>query len=320
MSAPSREHRHPTLWAISDLHIGHTGNKPVTESLHPATPDDWLIVAGDVAERTDEIRWSLDLLRKRFAKVIWVPGNHELWTTTKDPMQIFGRARYDYLVNMCDELGIITPEHPFPVWTEEGGPATIVPMFLLYDYTFLPEGTATKAEGLAVARERNVVGTDEFLLSAEPYATRDAWCRDRVKHTREKLEDLDWLTPSILVNHFPLVREPCDAMFYPEFSLWCGTTATKDWHTRYNAICSVYGHLHIPRTTWYDGVRFEEVSVGYPREWRRRKPYRWLRQILPDPKYAPGYLNDFGGHFEITSEMRTNAEKMQERIRDRRQR
>ena len=38
-------------------------------------------VAGDVAERTDDIRWSLDLLRRRFAKVIWVPGNHELWTT-----------------------------------------------------------------------------------------------------------------------------------------------------------------------------------------------------------------------------------------------
>ena len=74
-----------TLWAISDLHTGHTGNKPVTESLHPSSPDDWLIVAGDVAERTDEIRWALDLLRKRFAKVIWVPGNHELWTTEQGP-------------------------------------------------------------------------------------------------------------------------------------------------------------------------------------------------------------------------------------------
>ena len=40
-------------------------------------------------------------------------------------------------------------------------------------------------------------------------------------------------------------------LFYPEFALWCGTTATADWHTRYNAACSVYGHLHIPRTTWY---------------------------------------------------------------------
>ena len=118
----TRDGRRPTLWAISDLHTGHTGNKPVTESLHPSSPDDWLIVAGDVAERTDEIHWSLDLLRKRFAKVIWVPGNHELWTTNRDPMQIFGKARYDYLVNMCDEMGIVTPEHPFPVWNEEGGP------------------------------------------------------------------------------------------------------------------------------------------------------------------------------------------------------
>ena len=204
---PSRNR--PTLWAISDLHTGHTGNKPVTESLYPSSPDDWLIVAGDVAERTDEIRWSLDLLRKRFAKVIWVPGNHELWTTGKDPMQVFGRARYDYLVQMCDEMGIVTPEHPFPVWTDEGGPATIVPMFLLYDYTFLPAGAATKSEGLAIARENNVVATDEFLLSSEPYATKDAWCRDRLSHTRKRLEDLDWMMPTVLVNHFPLVREPC---------------------------------------------------------------------------------------------------------------
>jgi hypothetical protein len=44
----------------------------------------------------------------------------------------------------------------------------------------------------------------------------------------------------------------------------------------------VYGHLHIPRTTYHDGVRFEEVSVGYPREQRRRGlPRGVLRQVLP---------------------------------------
>lgn len=74
------------------------------------------------------------------------------------------------------------------------------------------------------------------------------------------------------------------------------------------------------RTTWYDGVRFEEVSVGYPREWRRRKPYSWLRQVLPDPQYAPGYLNDFGGHFVITPEMRTQAAQFRERLRQRQSR
>ena len=45
----------------------------------------------------------------------------------------------------------------------------------------------------------------------------------------------------------------------------------------------MYGHLHIPRTTSYDGVRFEEVSVGYPREWKTQthRPQGWLRVILP---------------------------------------
>jgi len=71
----TRDGRRPTLWAISDLHTGHTGNKPITESIHPSTPDDWLIVAGDVAERTDEIYWALDLLRR--PREVEIDANHE---------------------------------------------------------------------------------------------------------------------------------------------------------------------------------------------------------------------------------------------------
>jgi len=197
------------------LHTGHVGNKPVTESLYPSTPDDWLIVCGDVAERTDEIRWALDLLRRRFAKVIWVPGNHELWTTNKDPMQIFGRDRYDYLVNMCDELGVVSPEHPFPVWTEagwSGNDRAVVPALRL----LVPAaGRDHQSRGLAIARERNVVCTDEFVLSSEPYPTREAWCHERVAATRKRLDDLDWMNPTVLVNHFPMVRQPCDALVPP---------------------------------------------------------------------------------------------------------
>ena len=250
-----------------------------------------------------------------------MPGNHELWTTNNDPMQVFGRARYDYLVNMCDEMGVSPRSTRFRCGPSRAARPPSCRCSCCTTTRSCPTGAATKAEGLAIARERNVVATDEFLLSHEPYATKDAWCRDRLAHTRKRLEDLDWMTPTVLVNHFPLVREPCDALFYPEFSLWCGTTATADWHTRYNAICSVYGHLHIPRTTWYDGVRFEEVSVGYPREWRRRKPYRWLRQVLPDPQLRAGLpqrvrrpLRDHAGDAGATrrrfrSESRTGSER-----------
>jgi hypothetical protein len=39
--------------------------------------------------------------------------------------------------------------------------------------------------------------------------------------------------------------------------------------------------------------------------------------VLPDPQYAPGYLNEFGGHFVITDEMRANAERLRARIAQR---
>ncbi|MBO0854651.1 MAG: metallophosphoesterase [Nocardia sp.] len=304
------------LMAVSDIHVGHQGNRPVVERIEADSPMDWLIVAGDVGEKSDDIRWALSTLRERFAKVIWVPGNHELWTTAKDPVQIKGAARYDHLVSLCRDLDVLTPEDPFPVWDgagaeKYGAPVTIAPLFILYDYSWMPEGATTKAEALSIARDRNVVATDEFLLASDPYLSRDAWCRARVRYSRQRLDALPARTPVVLVNHFPMLREPTRMLFYPEFSLWCGTEETEQWHTDYNVVCSVYGHLHIPRTTFHDGVRFEEVSLGYPREWQRRGlPDKLLRQILPAPEYGPGDLNEFGGHFTITPAMRVAAEKM----------
>jgi hypothetical protein len=58
-------------------------------------------------------------------------------------------------------------------------------------------------------------------------------------------------------------------MIHQHFPQRSGAELTADWHTRFGASVAVYGHLHFQRTTNYDDVRFEEVSIGYPREWRR---------------------------------------------------
>ncbi|WBB80364.1 metallophosphoesterase [Micromonospora sp. WMMD882] len=273
------------LTAVSDLHVAHAENREIVSRMRPGSPDDWLLVAGDVAERFADVRWALGLLAERFAKVVWAPGNHELWTPPDDPVTARGVERYELLVELCRDLGVVTPEDPYPVWHGEGGPARIVPLFLLYDYTFLPPGLTTKEAALAHAYETGVVCTDEMLLHPDPYPSREAWCEDRVTRTEKRLTDLDPALPTVLVNHYPLVRTPTRILRYPVFAQWCGTVRTADWHTRFGAAAAVYGHLHIPRTTWHDGVRFEEVSLGYPREWRARgvpTPGR-PRQILPDP-------------------------------------
>jgi 3',5'-cyclic AMP phosphodiesterase CpdA len=272
------------LLAISDLHIAYAENREIVRGLRPRSGADWLLVAGDVGEKAADIEWALGTLRERFAEVIWAPGNHELWTPREDPVSLRGEERYHYLVDRCRALGVHTPEDPYPVWSGPDGPVTVAPLFVLYDYTFRPEGATTKEEGLAVAYGTGVVCTDEALLHPDPYPSRDDWCRARVALTEQRLSQIPAGMPTVLVNHFPLVREPTRILRYPEFAQWCGTVLTADWHVRFNAAAVVYGHLHIPRTTWYDGVRFEEVSVGYPREWRRRSvPPGQLRQILPAP-------------------------------------
>jgi 3',5'-cyclic AMP phosphodiesterase CpdA len=277
----------PRLLAVSDLHVTFPENRALVADLRPGRPGDWLIVAGDVAERLDDVEWALGVLRERFETVVWTPGNHELWTTQRDPVGLRGVARYEELVRRCRRLGVVTPEDEYPVWRGEGGPVRVVPLFLLYDYTFRVDGVQSKQESMEYAYRTGVVCSDEYLLHPDPYPSREAWCQARVAQTRRRLEACGTDLPMVLVNHWPLVREPTDVLWYPQFAQWCGTVLTADWHRLFPAAAMVYGHLHIPRVTVHDGVPFVEVSLGYPREWRRRGlPQPLLRPVLGD--HAPG--------------------------------
>ncbi|UWE09635.1 metallophosphoesterase family protein [Actinacidiphila bryophytorum] len=285
MTGPDGAH----LLAISDLHVGYAANREIVEQLRPGHDDDWLLVAGDVAERTTDITWALSTLTRHFSTVIWLPGNHELWTPPGDPVQLRGEDRYRHLVEQARGLGVITPEDPYPLWEGPQGPVAVVPMFLLYDYTWRDgtPGAATKDEALAKARAAGVVCTDEILLHPDPLEGLDDWCRARVAETASRLDALDPALPTVLANHWPLHREPTEILYHPEFALWCGTELTEQWHTRYRAAEVVYGHLHIPRVIWRDGVRFTEVSLGYPREWGRRAAGpQGPRRILEGPRRA----------------------------------
>ncbi len=298
------------LMAVSDIHVGHNGNKPMTEELFPDSPDDWLILAGDVSEKTDDIRWALKLLRSDSQR----SSGFRATTNCGRPPRIrfrFTERRGTSTWSTCAANSTSSRPRTRSRCGRESRARSRSSRCSFSTTTPSCRKRARQGTRLEIARDKNVVATDEFLLSPQPYATRDAWCRARIEYTQARLDALPEGTKTVLVNHFPMVRQPTDVLMYPEFALWCGTTATADWHVKYNAVCSVYGHLHIPRTTYYDGVRFEEVSLGYPREWRRRGlPEKLLRQILPVPEYPPGTLNKWGGHFKVTPEQEAEVERM----------
>jgi 3',5'-cyclic AMP phosphodiesterase CpdA len=276
------------LLALSDVHVNHGSNLDALAAIGPH-PEDWLIVAGDVCERPSELEATLDLLGERFAKLLWVPGNHELWAVGKDAPR--GVARYMDLVRICRERGVLTPEDPYIAWPGQHD-LVLVPMFLLYDYTFSPDGMDPDA-ARAWAREAGIRCMDEVMLRPDPYPTIDAWCRARVEATERRLDALPAGTRTVLINHWPLRRDLVRLYRIPRFSPWCGTRATEDWHVRYRADVVVTGHLHMRATDWRNGTRFEEVSLGYPRHWtQERGAASYLRTVLPGPPPPP---SGFGG-------------------------
>jgi len=277
------------LLALSDLHLASAVNRAALADL-PAYPEDWLIVAGDVAEKLSVIEEALAFLASRFAKIVFVPGNHDLWATAQgDPPEPRGRDRYERLVEIARAVGAVTPEDPFPVWPgplPDGLSAGIaelrlVPLFLLYDYSFRP--AEVPLEGVIEwAEETHNVCSDELFLSPEPFETRIDWCRDRLSRTAARLTaELPAQAGTVLINHWPLRRDLIRIPRVPRFTPWCGTTATEDWHRRFRAHAVVTGHLHTRRTDIVDGTRFEEVSLGYPRQWDpARGMADYLRRII----------------------------------------
>lgn len=270
------------LFALSDLHVNHKGQADAIEAIG-VHPHDWLILAGDVAERPDDLARTLDVLGERFARLIWVPGNHELWAVQDEAR---GVARYEQLVRLCQQRAVLTPEDPYVRWPGADD-LYVVPMFLLYDYSFAPDGLDA-AGAVAWAAEDNIRCVDDVLLAPDPYPSRQAWCAARVAATEARLLALPAGARTVLINHWTLRYDLVRLYRIPRFSPWCGTRATEDWHRRFRAEVVVSGHLHMRATDWRDGTRFEEVSLGYPRHWRaERGAASYLRQILPSPGPAP---------------------------------
>ena len=274
------------LWALSDLHVSHPANRDALEQF-PSHPDDWLILAGDITDGPQRLDWVFRRLTPRFRRIVWVPGNHELWTVPGTNSELRGVALYERLVAMARGHGVLTPEDPYPVVEHRDGRVLIAPLFLLYDYTFRPRHIR-RDEVVRWARETGAVCTDEYVLHPDPFPDRDSWCAARCEAAAARLAACPADIPKVLINHFPLEEDHAVLPRVPRFTPWCGTRRTSGWHRRFGACAVVYGHLHIRGTRWLDGVPFQEVSLGYPRQWDRTRGLgAYLREVILAPRSGP---------------------------------
>lgn len=291
------------LYAIGDLHLAFKPNRDALDQLQPH-PGDGLILCGDIGECADQLELAFAAAKRNFAEVWWCPGNHELYSIASQT-NLRGEAKYNECLEIARQHGVHTPEDEYFRWEGEGGPALVAPLFTLYDYSFRPGHLKTKEEAIEWAAEADTVATDEFLLHPDPHPSREAWCDALITKTEARLIEASREgIPIIIANHWPLREDLIFIPRVPRFVLWCGSKRTEDWHTKYNAKVVVSGHLHVPRTIWKDGVRFEEVSLGYPRQWEDPRKQgkdinHLMREILPGPTppesgFAPPQFRRWG--------------------------
>src|SRR5215470_2931163 len=253
------------LWAISDLHLGIDVNRRAIERV-ASRPEDWLILAGDIGDSEEELALAFEVLAPRFARLIWVPGNHELWTDPRTPGAPRGVRRYAKLIELAGRYRVTTPEDPYPIWPGAGPKTVIAPLLLLYDYS-VRRVEVPRDRVVAWAAEAGIIATDERGLDPEPFADIAEWCAHRLQVSAHRLETIPADAATILVNHYPLRPEDVVLPRKPRYAPWCGTRATSDWHRRYRARAVVYGHLHVRASRFAEGVHFQEVSLGYARDW-----------------------------------------------------
>src|SRR5215813_1861480 len=94
------------VFATSDLHTDYKENFLwLTELSDTAYRDDTLIVAGDISDRMEVIRETLLLLRSKFRRVLFTPGNHELWVRKVEHDSI---EKLHQVLKLCETLDVVT--------------------------------------------------------------------------------------------------------------------------------------------------------------------------------------------------------------------
>jgi predicted phosphodiesterase len=236
------------VFALSDLHVDYEMNARWVAGVSLFDHrEDVLILAGDVTDSLGLLARTLRDLAKRFARVVYVPGNHELWVL-RDPGVADSLAKFRLVMEVAAENGAIVR----PLRTAD---VVIVPLLSWYDYSFgqpdpelldvwtdfracrWPEGLTIGdiAAHFATLSEANIDAGDATVISCSHFMPR-----------------LDLLPGFVTQRRFlgPVL----------------GTKRLQESIRRLRPTIHVYGHSHFNRMVKLDDVTYVNNALGYPGE------------------------------------------------------
>jgi predicted phosphodiesterase len=250
------ENRVKRLFATADLHADFADNWTWLRQVAPDR-DAGLIIAGDIAHRMDVVEATLRLLQQKFARLFFVPGNHDLWVKpgAGDSLQ-----KFTELVALCDRIDVATrPEICAGTW--------VLPLFSWYDTAFVGGQPQALPKGWADQR---------YCLWPETVGAPDRYFAG-LNRTRLAKQT----GPVVSFSHFmPRADLLPDAsvLRFKQLPRVAGSALIESQLRQADSILHFFGHTHIPCDREISDVRYIQHGLGYPRE-RRQRSYSFIRLV-----------------------------------------
>ncbi len=236
------------VFAVSDLHADYAENLNWVRGLSRADyRDDVLLLAGDVSDLPHCLEEVFQQLTVRFATVMFVPGNHELWVL---------RCRTRTSLEKLEMVQSLAKAHRVLIGPYRRDGVLFVPLLGWYDYSFGTPGESLLEAWMDFHACVWPEGFDEssltrYFLSLNRMPT--AGPGDVVISFSHFLPRLD-----VLPGYIPASRR----YLHPVL----GTKLLEEQIRSLRSSIHVYGHSHVNQSVRIDGTLYVNNARGYPSE------------------------------------------------------
>lgn len=234
------------VWATSDLHIDYKENWDWFFQLsQTAYKEDLLIIAGDIVHDFARIRELFQSLVPKFLKVLYVPGNHDVWLEKEERQNSL--EKFHALLDLAKKEGVQTTPWVSPE-------LSIVPIFSWYDFSFGEPSKAIRRAWIDFKACKWNMGekklTDYFLSLNERHLAQ----------TSQAIISFSHFVPSAAL--IPDRVPPVVKSLMPVF----GSSQIERQLQHLGSDLHIYGHSHLNRSVEKNGIWYLNNAFGYPHE------------------------------------------------------
>lgn len=236
------------VFALSDIHVDYEENARWLANLSRSEYlNDVLILAGDISDEPSLFQRTLESLTKRFLRIVYVPGNHDLWVVRSKHSDSF--EKFQAICTIARQVDVsMNPVH--------FGPLSIVPLHGWYDYSF---GLPTESLLSSWADYHACVwphGVEQAAITRY-FAARNL---SALRTVNQRVISFSHFVPrsDLIPSYVPQsVKALLPVM---------GSRMLEN-HIRWlNPDIHVYGHSHFNQRTEIDGISYINNALGYPSE------------------------------------------------------